>query len=128
MINMSKRISNKDFINRIAEINPKITIIGEYKGSKTKVLVQCNTCGYQWYSLPCNLYKGHSCPHCYRESITKTHEQFVKDASINNPYVDIVGKYINNVTNIDVRCKHCDEIYSANPLQILNGSLHKKCS
>ena len=125
---MSKRISNKDFINRIAEINPKITIIGEYKGSKTKVLVQCNTCGYQWYSLPCNLYKGHSCPHCYRESITKTHEQFVKDASINNPYVDIVGKYINNVTNIDVRCKHCGEIYSANPLQILNGSLHKKCS
>ena len=36
MINMSKRISNKDFINRIAEINPKITIIGEYKGSKNK--------------------------------------------------------------------------------------------
>ena len=119
--------TNEQFLKELKENNPDITPLEEYKGATVKILVQCNLCNRTWYSSPSSLLSGHGCKHCTIPN-KKSHETFIIEATLKNPYIDIIGKYINNATHIEVRCKHCGEIYKALPLNILNGNVHMKCS
>lgn len=58
----------------------------------------------------------------------KTHDEFVNDVSILNSEIDVLGKYINNKTKLDVRCKICGHIWSSRPDNILHGYGCPKCA
>lgn len=57
----------------------------------------------------------------------RTHEEFIKEVELNNPYIEIIGKYINVDTPILVKCLICGTKYMARPQIVLRGGVHKNC-
>lgn len=128
----SKRKSHKQFILEMKNINPNITIVGEYVDTKTKILCECCDCGNIWEMRPQSLLKGQGCPKCGRlratEKNRKTNSQFIEELSIKNPNLIVKGQYINSSTKIEVECKKCGYIWLANPTTILNNHGCPKCA
>ena len=58
----------------------------------------------------------------------KTHEEFVNEIKIINPDVEIIGKYVNNKTHLDVVCKKCGTKYTSTPNNLLSGRRCKICA
>ena len=56
--------SPEDFAREAEERNHKVTVIGRYEDSRTKVSVRCNFCGREWLMIPASVLRGHGCPHC----------------------------------------------------------------
>lgn len=57
----------------------------------------------------------------------KTHEEYVDEAFIKNPNIEVVGEYINLNTKIKHKCKVCGNEWDAYPSNILNGHGCPKC-
>ena len=51
----------------------------------------------------------------------KTHEEYLQQVFDINENIEVVGKYVNNATNILHRCKIDGNVWSARPNNILNG-------
>lgn len=121
------KMSHEEYEQELFIVNPNILLLGRFTGKNNRIKVQCKICGRLWNPFANNLLRGHGCKNC-SISNRKTHEDFIDEVFEKNPYVDIVGKYINNETFIDVCCKNCGEIYPALPQNILNGNVHMQCS
>lgn len=52
----------------------------------------------------------------------KTTEEFKKQLYAINPYIDVLGDYVNNRVNILCKCKKHNITWMANPRSLLNGS------
>ena len=60
-----RRKSQNEFEKDLYKVNPKIEVIGEYKGSHKFVKCRCKIDGYEWESYACNLLNGSAgCPKC----------------------------------------------------------------
>jgi hypothetical protein len=55
---------DRPYPERLAEVNPNIIPLEEYKGRKVPILHQCLKCGYKWKSTPNNRLSGEGCPKC----------------------------------------------------------------
>ena len=126
-----RRKTQEQFVSEIKELNPAIIILGEYVNTKTKILCECRTCSNKWDMRPQNLLKGQGCPKCGRKKAAnkkrKTHEQFVEELKEKNPRVVAVGKYVDSRTKIEMKCKKCEYIWSAHPMDVLRGHGCPKC-
>lgn len=60
------RKTTEDYRKEVEALNPKITVIDEYKKSFVKVKMKCKLeeCGHEWYAFPSNLKLFHKCPKC----------------------------------------------------------------
>lgn len=58
------KLTNDEFIEKLKSINPDILPLEDYKDSRTKILVRCKRCGFQWYAKPNSLLNNHGCPCC----------------------------------------------------------------
>ncbi len=70
-----------------------ITVIGTYKTSKTKIEFSCDKCGNEWVARPQHVIDGGGCSNCHNISITKTHQEFIKELGDTN--IIILGTYKN---------------------------------
>lgn len=120
------KMTQKEYKEKVLSVNPNITLIGEYTGSHNPIEAKCNLCGNIWFPIAGNLLRGHGCKSC-NSPIKKSHEQFEKEASENNKYIKILGKYTCVEKPILVRCLLCGEEYMTQPQGILNGCVHKNC-
>ena len=60
-----RKTSQKDFEEKLFLQNPKILVVGKYKGSHELVECKCLICNYIWESYACNLLNGSTgCPKC----------------------------------------------------------------
>ena len=57
----------------------------------------------------------------------KTHEEYVRQVAVINSDIEVVGIYIDSATKIAHRCKIDDEIFYAQPGEILRGRGCYKC-
>lgn len=73
------RKTQQQFVDELGQIDPTITVIGEYVSNKKKVAVQCNICGTEWSAVPNSLLLGHGCPRCAKSG-TSFMEQFILGA------------------------------------------------
>lgn len=121
------RKTQEEYIREVLEINPNIEIVGKYIGANSKILHRCKTDGYEWYATPSNILKGIGCPKCSGKN-KKTHEEYVTEVSDINPNIEVVGKYINNHTNILHRCKIDGCEWMASPHNILRGRRCPRCT
>lgn len=128
----AKRKSHKEFIKEMKDINPNIKIVDRYINSRTKVECKCSICGCVWNVLPSNLLKGRGCPDCAKKSREifrrKTHEEFIEDAKLVNPNIEIIDKYVNNRIKITCRCSICGNLWSVKPRNLLSGNGCPKCT
>ena len=60
----SHRMTNEEYTERLAKINPNIIALEEYTNSQTLILHKCLIDGYEWKIRPKNTLNGIGCPKC----------------------------------------------------------------
>jgi predicted nucleic acid-binding Zn-ribbon protein len=123
--NLMSRTHN-EYVNEVAKINPNIEVIGTYINSSIKVLHKCKIDGYVWNVSPSSILKGVGCPMCSGKAPYTT-ESFVATMSVLHPSIEVVGNYINNKTNIALKCKIDGYEWSPTPHNVLRGQGCPKC-
>ena len=122
------RLSNDVFLDRFKRNgNKNIILLGNYEKQKTRIPVQCSNCGYTWKMLPDSILRGAGCPKC-AGNLKKTTDSFKKDLKEINPYIKVIGEYVNNKTHIKVKCKKCKNVWTALPSNLLRNYGCPKCN
>lgn len=108
-------------------------------GSNKKYHWRCKN-GHTWTAKARNRsVLGQGCLTCAREvgtkrmkevakNRTKTHEQFMQEASEANKKVTVIGKYTAAAKKIRVKCNYCGYEFDMFPGNILSGSGCRTCS
>lgn len=123
---MAKSKTHEEYVSEVKNINQNIDVIDVYSGVHTKILHRCKIDGYEWYVTPANILKGRGCPKCSGH-IKRTHEEYVKQVLLVNSNIEVLEKYINNVTPILHRCKIHNVEWYAMHLNILRGHGCRQC-
>lgn len=128
---MGKRKTHEQFISELYLINSNIEILGEYIGAMTKIKCKCKIDGYIWYMTPNNLLRGHGCPVCKKQSISKlngkTHEDFIDEIKLINKDIEILSQYNGTHNKIKCKCKVDGHVWTTTPHHLLDGYGCPKC-
>ena len=112
----SRRTTTDTFKEKLSAVNPTISVLGEYKSSKEKVLCRCDICGYEWNVTPGDLLSGRGCPLCAKkrrgELRKYSQETFVTLVSERNPNIEILGSYSGSKDQIACKCKLCGYVWA----------------
>lgn len=111
--------THEEYVNELAMINQNVEVLGEYINNRTKILHRCKIDGYEWYSTPSNMLRGHGCPVCIGMK-KRTKEDYIEEVSQINNNIDVIGEYINRHTNILHRCRICGHEWEASPASIVS--------
>ena len=92
-----------------------------YVNSKTKIIIICNTCIYEWLQTPNNHIQGYGCDKCAHDKVCKdlsgTKEHFIKNAILKHgnkfDYSKVV--YVNTHTKVAITCKTCNTEFLQTP-------------
>lgn len=117
--------TTKDIIPLIK--NKDVEVISEYMGNEKPISCKCRSCGNIWTTQPKVLItNGSGCPVCgKRKAIlgeTKSHDTFVKELSLINPDIEVIGKYTGTHRKIKCKCKIDGTIWYGYPANLLNKS------
>jgi len=66
-----------------------VTLLGNYTGSKDKILHRCNKCLHEWYPTPNNLVQGSGCPNCSHKFKYKYSLGYLYLININNEFLKV---------------------------------------
>lgn len=106
----------------------------DYKNSKTKIKIKCNTCYNIFEQLPYNHYGSkRGCPKCYNEKSRKiqqlTSQEFIdKSKNIHKDLYDYsLIEYINNRKKVKIKCNKCLTIFEQRPMHHMIGNGCPKC-
>ena len=125
------RKSQQTFLDDLLKVNPDIEVLGQYVDYKTYIAVRCKVCGYEWKSRPSQLLLGHGCHNCgikkQADTLRKSQEQFEAELTKVNPDILVIGKYKNNMTPIEVKCKKCENVWQGVPGSLLAGQGCPRC-
>lgn len=98
-----------------------------YKGSNIKGECKCNVCGNIWLTTPNVLYLGCGCPKCAKRKSSEKQiwdiDMFIKRAKEvhkdNYDYTKV--KYRGALTNVEIICNKCKNVFLQTPSHHLNG-------
>lgn len=119
--------THERYVYELRSLNKNIAVVGEYINAKTPILHRCSVDGYEWYVAPDKTLHGRGCPKC-AGNIKKTHEEYVDELLLINPYVNAIEKYLSADDCIQHKCLICGNVWSARPNDILCGKGCPKCS
>lgn len=119
-----KRRTHEEYVKEVAKNSPNVEVLGTFQRVTNPMDFKCKVCGYEWTALAYGVMQGTGCPRC-EGMVKKTHEDFVEELLKVNPNIEVTGRYQNNFTPIEFRCKKCGNIWS-DPPKILLFS-HKTC-
>lgn len=118
------------FLKR-AEKKIDYEILGEYKNSRTKILVRHKVCGKEFYTIPYNFLKTtEGCPYCSSSAISKsrtwTHEKFLEAVGERADEYEFLTDYVDAHTKIKIRhC--CGNEFEMTPDSFLRGGRCRAC-
>lgn len=120
-----------EYTERLAQINPRIEFIGDYKNANTRALHLCKVCGYEWMAYPSNVLSGKGCKRCFDKISAdirrKTHEVYVAQVNSINTNIAVLGEYVNARIPIKHKCRICGHEWNVSPDSILQGHGCPKC-
>lgn len=120
------------YVAEVAKINPNVEVIGEYINNQTKVLHRCKVDGHEWMARPSTILCGNGCPMCQRRMarnrLAKTTEEYIKELSVINKDIIVLGQYINARTQITHKCLVCGWEWDVVPESLLCGHGCPQCS
>ena len=121
---MSKRKTREEYIKELDVKNPAVKLVGEYVNNRTPTMHYCEIHNVYWPISPSNALKGKGCKYCRGEKIgnalRKSKEAYIQELSMTNPFIKLVGDYVNANTPTDHYC----EIHKINSLIIPYNALH----
>lgn len=121
------KLTQKEFINKLHQINPNIEVLGTYVNAQTKINCRCKIDGYKWEAKPGNLLNGHGCPQC----VVITPEKFIQRFNKLNPCtqdIELLGDYMGALNKIKCKCKIDGYEWEAAPSNLLRGTGCPKCN
>ena len=114
------------------KVNPDIEIVGEYVTSKTKIKCVCKECGYEFYSLPYNISRGHGCTQCEHnkgfEKRRKSQDEFQQELNCMSLDFVVLDKYYNAKTKLKCQCLVCGTEWYSYPTNIILGQKCPRCT
>lgn len=123
--------THQQYIEELKQYNHNIEVIGEYVGANTQILHRCKIDGYEWFATPANILFGCGCPKCKTRKLSnmfsKSHAEYVRELSVVNSNLEVLGEYINAKIPILHRCKIDGYEWEAAPSNILSGQGCPKC-
>ena len=126
-----KKKTHEEYVAELAVKNPTIEVIGKYVDAKTKILHHCLIHDIYWEIAPTNALRGDGCEKCrkdrVRNKMQKTHDEYVKEVMICNPYIEVLEKYIDSRTPILHKCKKHGVEWKAIPSNVLKGHGCAEC-
>ena len=114
------------FREEVARINPKIEVLGTYRGKNQKVLVKCRECGLEWEPLARKLIRPTACPHCRRHRF-HSQAEFEEALEERHPCMEALGEYVDQSTKILVRCTRRNIEQAYEPSYILSDKICRQC-
>ena len=128
---MSKKKTHEEYVEELKVKNPTVEVVDQYTGANNPILHHCLIHGICWYTTRSRALMGSGCPQCKKvklsQQTSKSHEQYVKDVSLINPDIVVVGKYVNAKTKIAHYCKKHNICWDAYPESILHCCGCKEC-
>lgn len=122
---MAKRLSNEEFLERLAKVNPTVEALSPYMGSNKKIQFKCKTCGHEWKAIASSVATNNSvtglptgCPKCKSNKLTN--DMFLQMLHAANPTIIPIGKYININTNMKFRCNKCNHEWECRPYSVIH--------
>ena len=120
----------EDFVKEMAMLNPDISILGEYLGSKRKLLCRCEKCGNEWGTTPHQLFRGQGCPSCSRKRASrasgikhrKSPERFRLEFESANPTLTLLSEYRGAQESVCVKCDVCGHEWSPRAEATISGN------
>ena len=112
--------SDKQYNEELKRKNPNIISIEKYNGANVSILHKCLIDNYEWYAQPSNTLNGYGCPKCSKR-FRRTHDDYVREAFIINPNIQVIGKFNGLQIPILHRCKLHKIDWMAKPDNILRG-------
>ena len=119
--------THEEFLAEFEKLNSEVEVIGCYDGVDTGIECRCKKCNYIWFPTPYRLLKGSGCPKCAGMA-RKTHEEFLKELHELAPTIEVLGRYKNNRTKLDVRCSVCGTEWQPTPHSLLSGRNCPQCA
>lgn len=114
-----ERYTPESFREKVYRINPNIILLSDYINTNSHMECKCKICGYEWKTMANHLINAKTgCPKCHGVK-QKTQEEFEIEMKEKSPNITVLGKYINNKTNIKCQCKVCGNIWEASPNALL---------
>ena len=123
---MPKKKTHEEFIKELKDIQPNINIISKYINSSQKVKCNCLVCNNIWEAKASHLLSGHGCPNCNKPK-KKTHDMFVREVSLVNKDIEIIGEYVGSQVKVLCKCKIDGYEWYSRPDRLLNGKGCPKC-
>lgn len=115
---MGKRLTHREFINKMDVINPTLTILGEYRGTKKKILVK-DSLGIKYIPSGASLLLGKSPTIKVAENKTEAFKVMLHEVQ---PNVYVIGEYVDNRTAILIKYKF-GILHNVIPESLLRGSV-----
>jgi hypothetical protein len=121
------RKTHEQYTKEVKAINQDIIVIGQYVGANIPILHKCKVDGYEWNAAPASILYGSGCPKC-GGTLKRTHEEYVKDVSLINPDIEVIGEYVNATTPVLHKCKMDGYEWLTTPCVILMGCGCPQCN
>lgn len=100
----------------VQNLNSNISLTGEYINRHTKTMFKCRICNNEWLEKPVNILNYPYCPFCNPNYKPITdHNGFVVKVGNMNPNIEILDRYINSRTKLNIKCKKCGYIDKLRP-------------
>jgi len=114
-----------DDLKHDKRIKSSIEILGDYVRNNIKVLCKCKDCGNEWNVTPNKLKMGKGCPVCANrknaDKLRKTQIQYEAEVYLQNPNIEITGKYTGANNKIKCKCKIHKIEWASSAWQILKN-------
>lgn len=127
----SNRKSHEQYVNEVKVVNKNIIVVGDYVNMKTPILHKCLEHNVEWVAYPNNILKGCGCSQCGNEIISIKHRKelktYVDELRLKNPFISIVGEYVNMRTPTLHRCNIQNIEWETSPSSVLLGCGCPKC-
>lgn len=129
----TKRLTHEEFLERLHQVNDKaddFELLTRYISSKDLIKCRCKICGHEWETKASNLLKNCGCRECWKRSLMRGNDSFVKEFNERNPHADtieLLSEYVDSDTKIRCRCKIHKYEWENTPHHLLYGQGCKLC-
>lgn len=80
----NERYTTETYKNKIFQLyQDEYSVLSEYAGNKTKILVKHNKCNHTWEVTPSSLTSGYGCPKCNESKGEKRVSKFLENIKLN---------------------------------------------
>lgn len=129
----TKRLTHEEFLERLHQVNDKVDnfeLLTKYISSKDLIKCRCKICGHKWETKASNLLKNCGCKECWKRSLMRSNDSFVKEFNERNPHyntIELLSEYVDSDTKIRCRCKIHNYEWENTPHHLLDGQGCKLC-